>query len=39
MTSLTARFAASLGRTLDAFCRLQRIRFAAPWQQREPGRC
>jgi hypothetical protein len=34
----THRFAAWLGRTIDAFCTLQRIQFAAPWQERRAGR-
>lgn len=32
------RFAAWLGRTIDAFCTLQRIQFAAPWRQHRTGR-
>jgi hypothetical protein len=33
------RFTQWLGRTIDAFCRLQRIQFAAPWHKHGAGRC
>ena len=28
-----------LRRTIDAFCTLQRIQFAAPWHKSRAGRC
>jgi hypothetical protein len=33
------RFAAWLSRTIDAFCTLQRIQFAAPWREGRARRC
>ena len=35
MTNLTAW----LRRTIDAFCTLQRIQFAAPWRASRTSRC
>lgn len=33
------RLIAALRRTIDAFCTLQHIQFAAPWRDRPAGRC